>query len=282
MSWLYNALLGSGPANVTVNSSRVPSNPPPPYEASGGDGGGKKPRPISMAPRRPLDLPSLNLLRGKRVILASASPRRRQLLSQIGLNEIEVIPSKFPENLDKSHYTPFEYVLETAIQKCNDVYKSEIDSNRGEPGIVIAADTVIVSHAGELMEKPKNEAEHLEMLKLLRDGPPHKVYTAVVAMAPLETLVHPGYTQESHVEETIVTFDKMVTDDLLESYVKTREGADKAGGYAIQGLGSILIEKINGTFDNVVGLPLRGTLRIIEKVMSNDELAEEEDLLADE
>lgn len=102
-------------------------------------------------------------------------------------------------------------------------------------------------------------------------------YTAVVAMTPLETLVHPGYAQESHVEETIVEFDKTVTDDLLAAYVRTREGADKAGGYAIQGTGSILVKRIDGTFDNVVGMPLRGTLMVIEKALSNDELDEEVD-----
>lgn len=102
-------------------------------------------------------------------------------------------------------------------------------------------------------------------------------YTAVVAMTPLETLVHPGYSQESHVEETIVEFDKTVTDDLLAAYVRTREGADKAGGYAIQGTGSILIQRIDGTFDNVVGMPLRGTLKVIEKAMSHDELEEDID-----
>ena len=86
-------------------------------------------------------------------------------------------------------------------------------------------------------------------------------------MAPLESLMDPGYAMETHVEETQVKFDQEVTDDLLMSYVRTREGADKAGGYGIQGLGSILVEKIDGTFDNVVGLPLRATLQLIEKVV---------------
>lgn len=76
---------------------------------------------------------------------------------------------------------------------------------------------------------------------------------------------------DNHVEETIVTFDKTVTDELLLSYVKTREGADKAGGYAIQGTGSILVEKIEGSYDNVVGLPVRSTLKLIEKVLSGDD-----------
>lgn len=117
----------------------------------------------------------------------------------------------------------------------------------------------------------------MAMLKQLRDGNNgwHKVYTAVVCMAPLESAVDPGYALEMHVEETAVKFDGAVTDELLLSYVKTREGADKAGGYGIQGLGSILVEKIDGTFDNVVGLPLRSTLQLIEKVIVDPDVPAE-------
>ena len=87
-----------------------------------------------------------------------------------------MIPSSFAENLDKSRYEAFEYVLETAIQKCLEVYKREINNQvKGEPAIVLSADTVIVSYTGEIMEKPRSEEGHLAMLKALRDGPPHKV-----------------------------------------------------------------------------------------------------------
>jgi len=96
-------------------------------------------------------------------------------------------------------------------------------------------------------------------------------------MTPLEDAAHPGYAMDNHVEETIVHFDKTVTDALLMSYVKTGEGADKAGGYAIQGTGSILVEKIEGSYDNVVGLPVRSTLRLIEKVLSGDDENEDDD-----
>lgn len=111
---------------------------------------------------------------------------------------------------------------------------------------------------------------------MLRDdnGGWHKVYTAVVCVAPLDTPVDPGYAIETHVEETAVKFDQNVTDELIVSYVRTREGVDKAGGYGIQGLGSILVERIDGTFDNVVGLPLRATLQVIEKVMVEPEQQE--------
>lgn len=157
------------------------------------------------------------------------------------------------------------------------VYQATIDSPKGEPALVIAADTVVATNLGQILEKPRSEREHVETLKMLRDdnGGWHKVYTAVVCMAPLESAVDPGYAMETHVEETSVKFDQSVTDELVVSYVRTREGADKAGGYGIQGVGSILVEKIDGTFDNVVGLPLRATLQLIEKVIVSPTVLED-------
>ena len=176
--------------------------------------------------------------------------------------------SSAPEDKSKS-LAPFEYVLETAQQKALNVYEATVDSPEGDPALVIAADTVVSTDMGQILEKPRNEKDHVAMLKMLRDGNGgwHKVYTAVVCVAPLESAVDPGYAMETHVEETAVKFDDNVTDDLILSYVRTREGVDKAGGYGIQGIGSILVEKIDGTFDNVVGLPLRATLQLIEKVL---------------
>lgn len=204
-------------------------------------------------------------------MLASASPRRRQLLAQIGLTNIDVVPSRFAEDLPHS-MGALNYVLETATAKAQEVYRREIDNTeRGEPGIIIAADTIIVSHAGRILEKPRGEADHINMLKMLRDQGEHKVMTAVVVMRPLESAVEPGYRMETRVEETTVKFDNTVTDGLILAYVRTRDGNDKAGGYGIQTAGSILIEKIEGSYDNVVGLPLRSTLKLIEKVMEPEE-----------
>ena len=144
--------------------------------------------------------------------------------------------------------------------------------------MLIAADTVVVSPTGAILEKPRSEAQHIATLKELRNAGRHSVVTAVAVMAPLENLRDPGYALETSVEETVVYFDKEVTDEMLLAYVKTREGADKAGGYGIQGMGALLVEKINGGFENVVGLPLRPTLRLMEKVLheSQDEGSEEE------
>ena len=158
------------------------------------------------------------------------------------------------------------------------VYSSELDNTElGEPAIVLAADTIVVSLSGQVLEKPRSEAEHIAMLMMLRNSGYHRVYTAVVAMAPLASAQHPGYATESTVEETTVRFGRDISDEMLLAYVRTREGADKAGGYAIQGVGAILVERIEGSWDNVVGLPLRATLGLIEKVLAQSEEDEDED-----
>jgi septum formation protein len=250
----------------------APLDPPPSYDAvSKPPSSPQPPVKLPIRPPPPLELPALTLVRNKRIILASASPRRRQLLASIGLTNLEILPSSFAEDLPKT-LSPYEYVLATATEKAVAIYKKEINNvEKGEPGLIIAADTIVVSHGGELLEKPRNEAQHIAMLKNLRDTGIHRVYTAVACMVPLESAREPGYALETAVEETKVKFDPLLTDELLIAYVKTREGADKAGGYGIQGTGAVLVEKIEGSFDNVVGLPLRVTLKLIEKAIARSE-----------
>lgn len=250
-------------------------DPQPPPEKSDA----APPIPRRLRPPGPLQLPALSRLRNRRVVLASASPRRKQLLAQIGLTNIEIIPSDFAEDLIKGS-SPFDYVLQTAHAKAMAVYKQEAgNEEKGEPGLIIAADTIVVHSNGDILEKPRSEVEHITMLQGLRDSGYHRVYTAVVMMAPLASARDPGYALESATEETLVKFDADITDELLMAYVRTREGADKAGGYGIQGTGAVLVERIEGSFDNVVGLPLRATLRLIEQVM---EKADDEDVLEGE
>lgn len=195
---------------------------------------------------------------------------------------MEIIPSTVPEAFPKS-LAPFEYVLQTATQKAMTVYTTEINNaSRGEPALVIAADTVVVTSSGQVLEKPRSEADHIAMLTTLRDQGHHSVFTAVVAMAPLSSARDPGYALESTVEATTVRFGKDISDDMITAYVKTREGADKAGGYGIQGIGAILVDRIEGSYDNVVGLPLRATLLLIEKVLDHDDELEDEFGILDE
>ncbi|KJZ76993.1 hypothetical protein HIM_03314 [Hirsutella minnesotensis 3608] len=247
---------------------------PPEYTAAAEHGAGPRP---SGPPRRilqPLDIPILKHLNSKRVVLASASPRRKALLQQIGLTSLEITPSTKPEDLDKGAYGPWEYVAETARRKCLDVYTSLLENHLAsipDPDLVIAADTVIVTRDGRILEKPRNEADHVRMLKHMRDTEMHRVLTSISVLAPREDAQHPGYCITSHTEETKVYFwaeNNGLPDDVIESYVKTREGVDKAGGYAVQGIGGmILVEKIEGSVDNVVGLPVRRCLSMAEKVI---------------
>ena len=170
----------------------------------------------------------------------------------------------------------------TARRKCLGVYQAalaaqeEAAANKAaevpaDPDLVIAADTVIVTRAGQILEKPRSEADHVRMLKHLRDTQVHRVLTAVSVLAPRQDASHPGYDMASHTEESKVYFVQEgdgLPDSVIESYVKTREGADKAGGYAVQGVGGmVLVEKVDGSVDNVVGLPVRKCLQLAEKVV---------------
>ncbi|KAH7326463.1 inosine triphosphate pyrophosphatase-like protein [Stachybotrys elegans] len=276
-------------------SQNTPSDPPPDYDEAAAQHGAA-PRPAQPArkgppPLSPLDLPIIKHLNSKRVILASASPRRKALLQQMGLTNLEILPSTKPEDLDKNTYGPFEYVAATARQKCLDVYTTALETHLAsipDPDLVIAADTVIVTRDGRILEKPRSQQDHIRMLKHMRDTRVHKVLTSISVLAPREDARHPGYVIESHTEETKVYFyseNDGLPDDVIEAYVKTREGVDKAGGYAVQGIaGMLLVEKIDGSVDNVVGLPVRKCLSLAETVIFRqgagddmDEFAEDED-----
>ncbi|KAK8075171.1 Maf-like protein [Apiospora hydei] len=233
-------------------------------------------------PPPPLEIPILTYMKSHKVILASGSPRRKALLHRLGLTDFQVVPSTLPEDLCKSTLVPFEYVAATARQKALDVYERAVAKGE-EPDLVISADTVIVTRDGRILEKPASEAAHIRMLQHLRDTRVHRVLSAICCLAPKEEATHPGYEIETHVEETKVYFAKEadgLLDDVIKSYVRTREGVDKAGGYAIQGLaGMVLIEKIEGSVDNVVGLPVRQMLQLCEKVVfkQGQENSEEEE-----
>lgn len=244
-----------------------------------------RPRAGSMRrPLQPLDIPIIRHLNSKRVILASASPRRKQLLQQVGFTNLEITPSTKPEDLDKKAYGPWEYVATTAHNKCLDVYTTSIETSLAsipDPALVIAADTIIVTRDGRILEKPRSEADHIRMLKLLRDTRMHRVLTSVTVLAPREDARAPGYDIQSHTEETKVYFweeGNGLPDDVIEAYVKTREGVDKAGGYGIQGIaGMLLVEKIEGSVDNVIGLPVKRTLTLAEKVIFQQDRDEFDD-----
>lgn len=187
----------------------------------------------------------------RELVLASASPRRADILSKnIGL-AFRVEVSTFKEDLDKAHFgTAVDYVCETARCKALDVLSRLSSDGRVFDGIVISADT-IVSHQGRILEKPADLLEARAMLGKL-SGSTHTVITAMT-LASKSSAVSP--TCRVFFEETVVKFASLTADD-IDYYCATNEPYDKAGGYGYQSLGAQLVERIDGCYYNVVGLPV--------------------------
>jgi septum formation protein len=176
------------------------------------------------------------------VVLASASPRRRQLLEMLGI-PVEVRPSHVPE-LRAPGEEPRAYAERLAREKAASV-----------PGrLVLGADTTVVV-GGDVLEKPRDADDALRMLRLLQ-GRTHLVITAVALRTPEETL--------EATDQTAVTF-RPADDALLRAYVATGEPLDKAGAYGIQGYGAALVERIEGDFFGVMGLPVRLVIDLLAR-----------------
>lgn len=193
----------------------------------------------------------LPLLRTKRIILASQSPRRSEILNLMGL-PFTPQPSKFEETLDKAKFpTPQAYVIANAHGKAADVASSHPDHN-----LIIGSDTVVVQD-GKILEKPRSEGEAFTMLRSL-SGREHTVYTGV-------SLIAKGCEPRNFCESTKVWFMDM-TDDMIAAYIKTGEPMDKAGAYGIQGKGGVFVRKIDGCFFAVMGLPMHAVAREITRL----------------
>ena len=177
-----------------------------------------------------------------KVVLASASPRRRELLTLVGIEHV-VLPSHLDETMTPGE-TPAGHALRLAVEKACAVAISHPDA------VVIGADTVVVLD-GKILGKPPTLEVARETLHAL-NGRTHTVITAVA-------VAYGGLTREV-AEEVAVTFRRL-NDDEIDAYVATREGMDKAGAYGIQGFGATIVERIEGDFFAVMGLPL---VRLIE------------------
>ncbi|MFW5970644.1 MAG: Maf family protein [Desulfovermiculus sp.] len=181
----------------------------------------------------------------KSIILASASPRRQALLTELGLH-FTVLPSTFPEPNPEPDEPAGEYVQRMALQKAGAAAQTK------RPGIILAADTVV--RAGRhILGKPESPAQALHMLNEL-NAATHTVQTGC-CLLDQEKAESPCLFAVS----TQVTFSRH-SPEVLQSYVQTGEPMGKAGGYAIQGVGSFLVSHINGSYTNVVGLPLNQTV----------------------
>jgi septum formation protein len=175
----------------------------------------------------------------KKIILASASPRRKALLEQLYLKF--TVDTRVQEDAGFSGKEPHRLVKEISLKK------AESAAGRYPDAIIIAADTIGVIH-GRIIGKPHSESEARTMLA----GLSGKAHSVITGFTVLDTLTRKTATRS--VETTV--YMKQVTESEIAAYVKTGEPLDKAGAYAIQGLGAALVERIEGDYFNVVGLPL--------------------------
>lgn len=175
-----------------------------------------------------------------KIVLASASPRRRELLGKIGM-EFEIIPAEGEEVITKA--LPWEAVEELSLQKAK-----EVAGKQKEECIVIGADT-IVAKGEKIMGKPKDEADARRMLLEISGGC-HQVYTGV-------TLIRTGEREKTvtFIEKTDVFLYPMSLKE-IDAYIATKDPMDKAGAYGIQGDFAIHVRRIEGDYYNVVGLPI--------------------------
>lgn len=183
---------------------------------------------------------------GSRLVLASASPRRRRLLASVGL-DFDVVPADVDESVVPGE-TPATYVARLSQEKA-----AAVARRVGANAVVLAADTT-VDIDGRILEKPVDAADARRMLRLL-SGTVHLVHTGVTVRSSSDRV-------DTVVAETAVRFVEM-TDELVDWYVGTGEPFDKAGAYAIQGAGGALVERIEGSVTNVIGLPLAETLELL-------------------
>jgi len=184
----------------------------------------------------------------KEVILASASPRRKELLEKLGL-KFRVEPGSYKEDIPAGS-EPHELARKISLGKAAAVAAKHPNA------VVIAADTFIVL-GSRIMGKPHTEEEARKMLKAI-SGRPHSVITG---FSLIDT------DKNKALSKTVETrvYIRELTPDEIDAYVKTKEPLDKAGAYAIQGLGAIFVERIEGDYSNVIGLPLSALAGALKK-----------------
>ncbi|GAA6018245.1 hypothetical protein JCM8202_000237 [Rhodotorula sphaerocarpa] len=222
-----------------------------------------------------LRLPLFNKLRGKHVVLASGSPRRLEILRTFGLDPV-VCPSTFPETLSHADFDdPAQYAVATGSAKAVEVYQKLVgESPEDPPDLVIGSDTVVILGGTNpaILEKPASKGDQLDMLESYR-GADVRVATGVTIVQP--QLATPGYSCSSLVVESKVVFGEN-SPELLNAYVDCGEGIDRAGGFAIQGMGGLLVERIEGDYNNIVGFPGQAFFRWLGEMAEEGTLQEED------
>lgn len=189
--------------------------------------------------------------KNKKIILASQSPRRHELIKRLNL-DFEVVSPDFDEKLEDDNYSD-KKIESLSLKKSRSVLRhtsnpSRTDFNSLKNSLIISADTVVVLD-NKILGKPKDEADAKKMLRSL-SGKRHFVVTAITV---LDSDTRKFYNA---VEKTFVTFCDL-SDELINDYVQTKKPLDKAGSYGIQEMGSEFIKSVEGDLENVIGLPTK-------------------------
>jgi septum formation protein len=184
----------------------------------------------------------------KDIILASASPRRKALLEQIGLKF--KVDTRIREDNEFAGQEPHQLARDISLKK------AESAADRYPDAIIIAADTFGVID-GNIIGKPHSENEARKILSRLSG----RAHTVITGFTVLDTATRKSVSQS--VDTTV--YMKPITEKEIEAYVKTGEPLDKAGAYAIQGLGAVLVERIEGDYSNVMGLPLFSLVKVLRE-----------------
>ena len=187
------------------------------------------------------------------LILASASPRRRDLLQQIGIVPALCLAADLDETPAKGE-VPRAHALRLALEKAHTIFAHQDVRQMKAPFLVLAADTV-VAVGRRILPKAETEAEARACLKLL-SGRAHRVYTALVVIAQ-------DGTKRTRVVETRVSVKHLAQDE-IETYIASMEWQGKAGGYAIQGYAARFVSALSGSYSGVVGLPLYETAHLLK------------------
>lgn len=201
--------------------------------------------------------PYISDLLQRRIVLGSSSPRRKEIFQhQLGLTNVEIVPSTFPETLNKTLYSPVDYVQSTCLGKTYELLGRAPAILHTDKDLLICADTII-EFDGTILEKPASVEAAVEMLKSLSNNT-HTVHTCFSISTISE--------QRNFTESTIVHFAAL-DDAAIAAYVATGEPMDKAGGYGYQSGGASFVTRIEGDYYNVVGFPVHCFCKELTKML---------------
>lgn len=211
-----------------------------------------------------MSLKYLEHLNSKKFILGSGSAQRKKILADLGI-KFDVIISNFAEDLEKTH--PTDYVSKTCLKKFEDII--QINQEK-DIDILVTVDTIIVQN-NKILEKPKDEEEILQWFRSYSNNTIF-CYSSVVIGIIQKNSNNKNFTKDKieFITESKVFFDE-ITDDNIKCYIDSGEPYNKAGGFGIQGLGSLLIKGIEGCYYNIVGFPINDFFKHLRILVERQE-----------